>query len=436
MTTPRIAVVGGGIAGMYAAYLLDQLGCYDVQLLEGGPHLGGHTDTHVIPRHDHGVEGALTIDTGFIVFNRKNYPLFSGMLDALGVRSQPSNMSFSVHYEQAGGYEYAAGRQGGLFSQKRNLLDLHFWRMLMDIVRFYRSSQQLLTSIDSALTLGDYLDQAGYSKIYAELHILPMTAALWSCNLPQARQVPLSFVLHFMHAHDMLRLKDRPQWECVKGGSQSYVRALLKHWSVTVHTHSPVSKIKRHHNGVELSVNGESVFVDGVVLACHSDQALAMLDDASDSERDILGAIHYADNEMVLHTDASLLPDNPRAWASWNARIPEGNSTPCTVSYWMNLLQSLPGDTQYITSLNQTEWIDPEKILLKRHYSHPVIDVTSRAAVQRWSDINGQQRTWYCGAYWGWGFHEDGARSAARVVADIQKHDITSQQVTGQAVAL
>lgn len=432
MTTPRIAVVGGGIAGMYAAYLLDQLGCFDVQLLEGGPQLGGHTDTHVIPHHDHSVEGALTIDTGFIVFNRKNYPLFAGLLDALGVQSQPSNMSFSVHYEQAGGYEYAAGRQGGLFSQKRNLLDIRFWRMLLDIVRFYRSSENLRTSTDNQLTLGDYLDQAGYSKIYAELHILPMTAALWSCNLPQAREVPLRFLLDFMHAHDMLKLKDRPQWECVKGGSQTYVQALLKHWSVAVHVDSPVTQVKRHSDGVELTVNGESKFVDGVVMACHSDQALAMLSDASESERHILGAIQYADNEMVLHTDIALLPENTRAWASWNARIPMDDSVPCTVSYWMNLLQSLPGKTQYITSLNQTRLIDPEKILLKRNYAHPVIDVASQSAVQRWPEINGQQRTWFCGAYWGWGFHEDGARSAARVVEDIQKHQL---QARPQALA-
>ncbi len=420
---------------MYAAYLLDQLGCYHVQLFEGGPQLGGHTDTHQVSCNEHGVEGALTIDTGFIVFNRNNYPLFAGMLDDLGVQSQPSNMSFSVHYEQSGGYEYAAGRKGGLFSQKRNLLDLHFWRMLLDIVRFYRSSQRLLNSIDSALTLGDYLDQAGYSKAYAEWHILPMTAALWSCSLVQARQVPLSFLLDFMHAHDMLSLKNRPQWECVKGGSQSYVRALLGHWSVVVHTDSPVTQIKRYSDSVELLVNGESVLVDGVVLACHSDQALAVLGDASESEREILGAIRYADNEMVLHTDTALLPDNPGAWASWNALIPENASAPCAVSYWMNLLQSLPGDTQFITSLNQTHRVDPEKILLKRHYAHPVIDVASRAAVQRWSEINGQQRTWFCGAYWGWGFHEDGARSAAHVVENIQAHNLASRPITMHTLA-
>lgn len=410
-------MVGGGIAGMYAAYLLDQLG-YFVQLFERGPQLGGHTDTHVID----GKEGALSIDTGFIVFNRHNYPLFTSLLDELDIRTQPSSMSFSVHHENNGGYEYAAARQGGLFSQRRNLVDLRFWRMLIDIVRFYRQAKRLVGDVDHALTLGDYLDQAGYSRIYAEMHILPMTAALWSCSLRQARQVPLAFLLGFMHAHDMLQIRNRPRWESICGGSQNYVRALCRRWSVQVHTNAAVTRVRRTGDGIQLHVNGEPVQADGVVMACHSDQALAMLADASANEREILGAIGYSDNEMVLHTDTSLLPRNKRAWASWNARIPEDGDAPCTVSYWMNLLQSLPREVAYITSLNQTHLIDPDKIILQRHYAHPVIDAGARAAVQRWAEINGPRRTWFCGAYWGWGFHEDGAASAARAVNDIQAH--------------
>ncbi len=418
---PSIAVVGGGIAGMYAAYRLDRLG-YAVQLFEAGARLGGHTDTHLLAT----AQGELAIDTGFIVFNRKNYPLFAGLLDELEVPTQPSSMSFSVHHEQASGYEYAAARSGGLFSQRRNLINPSFWRMLLDIVRFYRAAQRISGAVEVDLTLGDYLAQAGYSHSFAERHILPMTAALWSCSLSGARQVPLAFVLDFMAAHDMLQINNRPEWEVVKGGSQSYVKALCRHWSVQVHCAAAVTSVRRKPDCVELQVAGQRRRFDGVVMACHSDQALAMLADPSQSETDVLGAIGYAQNEMALHTDISLLPRNPRAWASWNARIPANNETRCIVSYWMNLLQSLPAEQtagqHYITSLNQTEHIDPERILLRRQYAHPVIDRASQAAVKRWPEINGQQRTWYCGAYWGWGFHEDGARSAARAVADIQQH--------------
>ncbi len=416
MMRKSIAVIGGGIAGLYAASRFDRLG-HQVELFEQADRLGGHTDTHMVQTAD----GEIPIDTGFIVCCREHYPLFTDMLDELGVATQPSNMSFSVHHQQARGYEYAAGRRGGLFSQRSNLLTPRFWRMLSDIVRFYRLTGRMGSKLDASITLADFLAAQGFSNTYIRWHILPMAAALWSCSLKQAGRIPLAFIIDFMRTHQMLQLRNRPHWETIQGGSHSYIKALCRSWSVQVNLSSAVSQVRRSANGAELLVNGERLTYDAVVMACHSDQALSILSDASPEEQQVLGAIRYADNEMVLHTDTSLLPVSPRAWASWNVRIPADEDKDCKVSYWMNLLQSIPGPVQYITSLNQTDSIDPEKIILRRHYAHPVFDVEARAAVQRWQEINGQRHTWYCGAYWGWGFHEDGVSSAAKVVQSAQK---------------
>jgi len=424
MNTPKIAVLGGGIAGMYAAYQLDKLG-YQISLFEQAERLGGHTDTHYL----HSDVGDLAVDTGFIVFNRRHYPLFTALLDELNIPTQLSNMSFSVHHELSGKRQYAAGRKGGLFCQRRNSLSIFFWRMLWDIVRFYGAARRLPDNLDPEISLGEYLTQMGYSQTYREWHILPMAAALWSCSLDQAAKIPLLFLVEFMQAHDMLQVSNRPQWETIQGGSQTYVEALQRAWSVQAHVNASVSDVQRFSDRVELTLDNQPLLFDGVIMACHSDQALSLISDVSGSEQAVLGAIAYKNNDMLLHTDRSLLPSNRRAWASWNTRIPADNEQRCTVSYWMNLLQGLPDDQTYITSLNQSQWVDPDKIILQRQYAHPIFNQAARAAVRRWQDINGQQRTWFCGAYWGWGFHEDGARSAQRVV------DAIDQQYKHQSAA-
>ena len=402
----RIAVIGAGIAGIYSAWLLDRRG-YDVTLYEAGAKLGGHTDTHRIQTH----AGELAVDSGFIVFNHANYPLFTAFLEALGVEAQPSNMSFAV-VDEARNLEYNAETLGTLFAQRRNLLRPSFWSMLRDLVRFYRQSPGLLETIDDELTLGEFLAREGYGDTFTRDHLVPMTAALWSLPVADAARFPLRYLLRFMNNHAMLQLTGRPQWLTVAGGSQRYIDAARDQWQVEVRTGTPVESLRRDPGGVSVTAGGNERY-DTAVIACHSDQALQLLADADDCERAVLGAIAYRPNEVLVHTDASALPRRPRARASWNVRLDRDGRA--RVSYYMNKLQSLPTDTPYVVSLNQADRIDPASVIASRSYHHPVYTPEAVAAQGRWDEINGVRRTWYCGAYWGWGFHEDGVRSARRV---------------------
>ena len=408
--SPRFAVIGGGIAGIYSAWLLDRRG-YDVTLYEAQARLGGHTDTHRVDTP----LGALAVDSGFIVFNRANYPLFSEFLNELGVQAQPSNMSFAV-VDETRDLEYNAETLATLFAQRRNLLRPPFWAMLRDLLRFYRQAPQLLETIDDTLTLGEFLDAGGYGETFIRDHLLPMTAALWSLPMADAESFPLRYLLRFMHNHAMLQLTGRPRWLTVSGGSQRYIEAARAQWHVDVRAGTSVQSIRRDAGGVSVA-SGDSEHYDGAVIACHSDQALRLMTDADDNERAVLGAIAYRRNDMLLHTDASVLPRRRRARASWNVRL-DGDGR-ARVSYYMNKLQSLPGETAYIVSLNQSDRIDPARIIARRNYHHPVYTAAAVAAQQRWPAINGVRRTWFCGAYWGWGFHEDGVRSARRAADSI-----------------
>lgn len=411
----RIAVIGGGVAGLHTAWHLAER--HEVILMERNGRVGGHTDTHVVDVDP--VTGPVSVDTGFIVFNPPNYPLFSAWLETLGVESQPSDMSFGVHCEMTG-LEYNATSLNRLFCQRRNLLSPRFIGMVRDILGFYRQAPQLLERLDEHVTLGEWLDSSMFGEAFARDHLLPMASALWSSPGRTIREFPMKYLLEFMRNHDMLQASDRPVWRTIRGGSRQYVEAALRRFGGRVLTRCDVQRVTRLPGGGVRVVTGDfETVVDQVVLACHADQSLALLEAPTDAERAVLGAFEYQPNETVLHTDIDRMPVNRKAWASWNVRRDRDASEAAGISYYMNSLQRIPGNTPYIVSLNQTDRIDPERILVKRDYRHPVYTPASRAAQKRIAEINGTDRVWYCGACWGWGFHEDAVRSAAQVLDGI-----------------
>ncbi|MFZ9609809.1 MAG: NAD(P)/FAD-dependent oxidoreductase [Methylococcales bacterium] len=408
----KIAIVGGGISGLYAAHYLSKQ--HHVTLYEAHNTLGGHTDTHSITIKERNYK----IDTGFIVFNEHNYHYFCRFLNDLGVASQPSIMTFSVA-DALSGIEYNATTLDKLFCQRRNLFRPQFYRMVRDILRFYREAPALLNSSDDELTLGDYLDQQHYSQTFIDDHILPMASALWSGPPQIVRNFPARYFVAFMANHQMLKTDNRPQWRTVCGGSSTYVQAFKQSFNGELRLDCPVQAIIRDNNGITIETKGDQKYYDKLILACHSDQALGLLQNASDQETEILGAMSFQENDVVLHTDASLMPKHPKAWASWNALKLNEPQTHCTVTYYMNMLQNLEAPEPLLVTLNCTDRIDSEKILKRRSYHHPVYTPASLAAQKRRTEINGVNNTWYAGAYWGWGFHEDGAKSAQEVVDRI-----------------
>ena len=404
----RIAVIGSGIAGLGSAWLLSRK--HDVVLFEKDERLGGHTHTHKV------VNGGreYAVDSGFIVHNPTNYPLLTRLFDELGVASQATTMSFAVHDER-NGLEYNASSLDGLFCQRRNLLSPRFLRMVREILRFYRECPAMLEQAGDGPTLGEYLELNGYSKLFVEDHLIPMASALWSSPTQTILSFPAKYLVRFMANHHMLDPGNRPPWRVVQGGSSSYVEAMRRGWSVDARLSHAVRRVRREPDGVVIATaQGEARF-DQVVLACHSDQALAMLEDPTPAEREILGAIPYQENETVLHTDARLLPSRRKAWAAWNAHVPLAPGAPCTVSYCMNLLQSFDSPDPFVVTLNRTQDIAADRIVARMRYHHPVYTHASVAAQARRAEIYGRDRLWDAGAYWGFGFHEDGFRSAVDV---------------------
>lgn len=404
----RIAIVGSGISGLACAWLLSRR--HSVTLFEVNDYFGGHTHTHDIELY--GKRYAL--DTGFIVYNPMHYPLLSRLFLELGVASQPTTMSFSVQSE-ASGLEYNAASLDALFCQRRNLFSPRFLGMVRDLLRFYRDAPTLLESDSEGPSLGDWLTEHRYGDAFRGEHLIPMVSALWSAPPKDILGFPARYLVQFMANHQMLQVAGRPQWRVVTGGSQSYVRALRKSWRVQERPNCAVLSVYREPGGVVLRTNGGTERYDHVVMACHSDQALAVLDDANASERSVLGSIAYQANSVVLHTDSRVLPRMRKAWAAWNAFIPAGSDDTCTVSYCMNLLQRLDSPEPIIVTLNRADAIDPAKVLRRMSYDHPVYTRAAVAARARKAEIQGRQRTWFAGAYWGWGFHEDGMRSAVDV---------------------
>jgi hypothetical protein len=408
----RIAVIGSGISGLASSWLLSRK--HDVTLYESNDYLGGHTHTHDIELGGRN----FAVDTGFIVFNPDNYPLLSKLFAELGVETQPTTMSFAVRNGRSG-LEYNASNFDGLFCQRRNLVSPRFLRMLRDIARFYRDAPALLDGNGEGPMLGEYLEQGGYSAAFRDDHIVPMASALWSSPSAQVLQFPARHLLRFMANHRMLQASGRPQWRVVKGGSQRYVRALRSGWRVRERAGCAATAVHREPGGVRIDSAAGSEHFDQAVLACHSDHALSLLKDASEPERDILGAITWQANDTVLHTDASLLPKQRKAWAAWNALVPAAPSGQCTVSYCMNLLQSLDAPEPIVVSLNATAHIAPDRILRRMRYEHPVYTHAAVRAQSRKHEIQGVERTWFAGAYWSWGFHEDGMRSAVEVASGL-----------------
>ncbi len=407
----RIAVIGAGVSGLTAAWLLADK--HDVHLFEAGDYAGGHTNTEQVE------VGGRTwpVNTGFIVFNDWTYPNFIKLMDRLGVGSEVSNMSFSVDCH-ASGLQYNGTSLNTLFAQRRNLFNLNFLKMIREILRFNKETRADLTAgtIPDGETLGEYLNRNGYSRYFRNYYIVPMGAAIWSAPEIVLEQFPIRFFLQFFNNHGMLSVDDRPTWRVISGGSATYVNRMMDKLRERTHLNSPVTSVKRDDEGVTLVVNGQEHCFDQIIFGCHSDQALAMLDDATDDERSILGAIAYQKNDVVLHTDASVLPSNRLAWAAWNYMIPEHSTQPVSVTYNMNVLQNFDDAPEtFCVTLNRSRDINPEKVIKRFEYDHPVFTLDAVAAQERYDDIGNRNRTHFCGAYWFNGFHEDGVRSALRV---------------------
>ncbi|HEY5943588.1 MAG TPA: FAD-dependent oxidoreductase [Solirubrobacterales bacterium] len=408
----KIAIIGTGVSGLVAAHKLHRE--HEIVVYEASERIGGHT--HTVPVETAG--GTHWIDTGFIVFNDRNYPEFEALLAELGVASQASHMGFSV--SDGGRFEYS-GTPWGLFARPAHLLSPAFLGMLRDWRRFNREARALIGMNGTAPSLGHWLEQQGFSRHFVERLIVPQASAVWSADPEQMWSFPASFMAEFFENHGMYSLRDRPRWRTVTGGSRSYVEAITAPWRDLVRTGAPVRRIERLPDRVRIEAEGcESEDFDRVVIATHSDQALALIGDSSEAERELLGAIPYQRNEAVLHTDASLMPRRRAAWSSWNFHLSEEPGPGSTVTYWMNNLQRLQTKQNYFVTLNRGEQIDPAKVIRRISYDHPVYTKEGVAAQARHAEISGTaRRTHYCGAYWGWGFHEDGVVSALRVCDEI-----------------
>lgn len=415
----KIAIIGSGISGMAAAYYLSAE--HEITLFEAGDRLGGHTATIDVDENGR----TIPVDTGFIVFNDWTYPGFIALMDKLGVESQPTRMSFSVSDEESG-IEYAGTNLNTLFGRRKNLFSMKHIKMLNEIVKFNRQvethlQEYIASNSKREVTLGEYLNEHAYSESFKKLYVVPMGSAIWSAKHSDMLNMPLQFFVKFFRNHGLLNLKYRPQWRVIKNGSKSYIEPLTEPYKDSIRLNTPVYGVDRNITGSYISVeskDGTEIF-DHVVFACHSNQALGCLKDPTSLEKEILSAIPYSSNEVILHTDENVLPATKRCWSSWNVGLKKGNQNPC-LSYNMNILQGINSEKTYVVSMNQTDLIDPKKVIGRYVYEHPVFSAEGVAAQNRWSDINGQMNTWFCGAYWRNGFHEDGVWSARRVYENLQ----------------
>jgi predicted NAD/FAD-binding protein len=407
----KIAIIGSGISGLTCAYLLDKK--YDVTVFEKNHYVGGHTATVDICH-----EGQVyAIDTGFIVFNDRTYPNFNKLLKKLGIERQATEMSFSVH-NRLTGFEYNGHGINSLFAQRRNILRPGFWRLILEIIKFNKLCKSLYhaDNIDADLTLGDFLRKNGFSSFFSQHYILPMGAAIWSTSLKEMEVFELKFFIQFFFNHGLLNITDRPQWYVVPGGSRVYVNKILETLSKPVRINANINAATRLGNGVAIEMeNGESEMFDEVIFACHSEQALKLLDNASDEEICVLGSIPYSRNEVDLHTDLQLLPKRKLAWASWNYMLDGDSGRPACVTYNMNILQGIQSESTFCVTLNQTESIRSENIIQTFVYYHPILNSSSVEAQKQRALICGKQSCHFVGAYWYNGFHEDGVLSALDV---------------------
>ncbi|MGA0609379.1 NAD(P)/FAD-dependent oxidoreductase [Caldimonas sp. KR1-144] len=415
----RIAVIGSGISGLAAARRLHAAG-RRITLFEAGSHFGGHANTVdiAIDGIEHGV------DTGFLVFNHRTYPKLVSLFGELGVATAPSDMSFSV---QSAGVEWAGSSLGAVFAQRRNLLRPSFWRMLADIARFNRLATELAQrggDGERREPVADFLDRHGFGRPFRQWYLLPMIACIWSCPTEQMLRFPIETLVRFCHNHGLLQIDDRPQWHTVRGGSRHYVRRIVEQLP-DARLSTPVLEIVRRDAGVGVRTLDAFEHFDQVVMACHSDEALALLGDgATPVERHILGAIRYQSNRALLHTDASLLPRRHGAWAAWNYEASDTNRGERAVClhYLLQRLQPLPWRTPVIVTLNPLREPRPESVLRRLVYAHPVFDQAAIEAQRRLPEVQGQQRIWFCGAWTGYGFHEDGLASGLAAAEALLAH--------------
>lgn len=411
----RVAVVGGGIAGLVAARLVHEE--HELTLFEAGASVGGHS--HAVDVET--TTGVRALDTGFLVYNREGYPEFTRLLEELGVETQASDMSFSVRCERSG-LEYNGSSLNALFAQRSNILRPSFYRMLSDIVRFYREAPRLVDVELPGPTLGEYLDANDYSQEFIDQHLLPMGAAIWSAPEEGMRSFPAKSFVRFFQQHGLMQLRDRPRWRTIRGSSRSYVRKLTEPFRDRIRTGSPVGRIERFGDRVDVqTAAGGTESFDQVVLALHSDQALRLLADPSEAERSVLSAIPYQENDVVLHRDERLLPRRRLAHAAWNYHLVDRESERAAVTYYLNRLMNLEAPEPYLVTLNRGEAIAEDRIIQRFTYHHPVYSPAAFSAQARHGEVSGVNRTHYCGAYWGYGFHEDGVKSAQRVVQNIRE---------------
>lgn len=417
--TKRIAIIGTGISGLTCAHLLSEN--HEIQVFESNNYIGGHTATVDVEVNNK----QYAIDTGFIVYNDWTYPNFIKLMSQLKVDTQPTEMSFSVK-NQRQNLEYNGNTINSLFAQRRNIASPRFWSFIQEILRFNKLCKAIPSQgqkLSSDLTLNDFLSQHQFSEFFSHNYILPMCAAIWSTSVADTGKFPLQFFLNFFNNHGLLNVTDRPQWHTIVGGSRSYIAPLTRRFTDKIHLNSPIKNVSKTTEGYVLTMGDENPVkyhqtFDDVIFACHSDQALAMLDKPSDDHHSVLGSLRYAPNEVVLHTDTGLLPKRELAWASWNYSINEAiedSTKPASVTYNMNILQNLKSDTTFCVTLNNTSAIDKSKILRTFNYSHPQVDEASIAAQRKRHLICGKDGMHFVGAYWYNGFHEDGLRSALDV---------------------
>ena len=406
----RIAVIGGGVSGCVAARLLSSK--HDVELFEARHYVGGHANTVDVEIGDR----SYPVDTGFMVYNEKTYPNFCRMLEILQVPSQPSDMSFSVRCDRSG-WEYQGSSLNGLFAQRRNALSPRFLRMLFDIAKFNRAGMRSASGneLTDGRSVAEFLQQVGVSQKFVEQYLIPMAAAIWSSQPRAILDFPAEFMIGFFANHGLMQIRDRPQWRTISGGSRVYLQRLLGPLRQRVRSNTPVEAVTRTSRDVQLSVAGHQLHFDHVVFACHADQALRLLSDATGRERQVLSAFPYQANEAVLHTDVRLLPKRRRAWASWNYHIGEDHPQGASVTYDLSRLQNHDSPSPILLTLNATSQVDPHQILRTFTYHHPAYSAESIAAQAAFDTISGSGRLHFCGAYWGYGFHEDGVNSALAV---------------------
>ena len=402
----RIAIIGSGISGLTAAYLLNH--DHEITLYEANDHIGGHTHTHDIE-----IEGKIwAVDSGFIVYNERTYPNFIRILDELGVERKQTRMGFSVK-SVSNDLEYAGHSLDGLFSQRRNLIRPSFWRMIKSILRFKKESEEQLNELPLDMTIGSFLEKNHYPSEFIEHFIIPMGAAIWSTMPNMMTEIPAVFFIRFFQNHGILAIKDKPTWWVINGGSKNYVKKMTAGFTDRIMVSTPVKRVKRN-DSIEIIAGSPQHMTrfDAVVFACHSDQALALLADPSYAENEILRAITYQKNDVLLHTDHSVLPTRRKAWSSWNYQLDSDPERPVALTYNMNILQGLESSVTFCVTLNDPEAVSPDRIIKEITYHHPLITVESISAQKRKNEISGVNNTYYCGAYWHNGFHEDGVVSA------------------------